>query len=62
MLYSVKFYKYQKCAKNAINKNPQKYTKNAINKNPQKYRGEIEIENIFGTKYYRITEKEGKPF
>ncbi len=50
MLYSVKFYKYQKCAKNAINKNP------------EKYRAEIQIENIFGTKYYRITEKQGKKF
>jgi hypothetical protein len=50
MLYSVKFYKYQKCALNAINKNP------------EKYRDTIVIEYIFDKKYYRITEKQGKKF
>jgi len=49
MLYKVKFYKYLKCAKNAIAKNQDKYW-NVIHV--------TEFDN--GT-YYRITEKEGTP-
>ena len=50
MLYKVKFYKYFKCAQNALAKYP------------EKYRNTIHITEFENGTYYRITEVKGKPF